>query len=98
MTADLVPFDLVAADLRLMIIDLGESVASQPAGISDLAVIAADELRRGRWPACAVSPQATSVAGDDLLAGRWPMPPRRGGARRRHAAGGSSDAWFPSTS
>jgi galactokinase len=65
MTTELVPFDLVTADLRLMIIDLGDIVASQPTGISDLALTAIDELRRGRLAALGpLFTEATSLAGD----------------------------------
>ena len=50
MTAELVPFDLVAAGLRLMIIDLGDPPAAGPPSGDrdrDLALAAADELRTG---------------------------------------------------
>ncbi|MEA2974309.1 MAG: galactokinase [Actinomycetota bacterium] len=66
MTTEPVPFDLVAAELRLMIIDLGEIVGSQPAGIPDLALTAVEELRRGGVAGLGpLFTVATSLAGDE---------------------------------
>lgn len=48
MSAELVPFDLLGAGLRLMLIDLGGTVGAVPsAGAADLAPAAVEELRRG---------------------------------------------------
>ncbi len=67
MTAELVPFDLVAADLRLMIIDLGEIVESEPSGNGELAVAAVEVLRRGDVAGLGtLFGQATSLAGDEV--------------------------------
>ena len=70
MTTELVPFDLVAAGLRLMIIDLGEIVGRHPpADAGDLALVAVDELRRGDMSALGrLFAEATSVADDDVAA------------------------------
>ncbi|MEA2828540.1 MAG: galactokinase [Actinomycetota bacterium] len=67
MTTELVPLDLVGAEMRLMIIDLGEIVARQPsADGSDLALAAVELLRRGDVAALGtLFGQATSPAGDD---------------------------------
>ena len=49
----------------MMIIDLGRTVASQPSGVSELAVTAADELRRGSVAGLGpLFTGATSSAGD----------------------------------
>jgi galactokinase len=47
MTVEQVPFDLVGAGLRLMMIDLGVEVGGVPTGAPDLARAAAEELRSG---------------------------------------------------
>jgi hypothetical protein len=70
MTTELVPLDLVGAGLRLMIIDLGEIVGSEPsADGADPALAAVDVLRRGDVAALGTMfGQATSLAGDEVAA------------------------------
>lgn len=47
MASELVPFDLLGAGLRLMIVDLGELVGSVPTGPPDLALTAVEAVRSG---------------------------------------------------
>jgi len=69
MTAEPVPFDLAGAGLRLMIIDLGTRVTSEPSeGAGDLAMEAVEVLERG--DIVGLGPlfgRATSLAGDEVV-------------------------------
>ncbi len=69
MTAEPVPFDLAAAGLRLMIIDLGGKVKSSPvAGAGDLALEAVEVLRRGDLSGLGpLFGRATSLAGAEAV-------------------------------
>ncbi len=69
MTLEPLPFDLAGAGLRLVIIDVGKVVASDPvAGAADLALAAVDVLRQG--DVAGLGPmlgRARSLAGDSVV-------------------------------
>ena len=68
MTTELVPLDLVGTGLRLMIIDLGEIVGSEPSAEgAGMALAAVEQLRRGDVAALGrLFGEATSLAGDEV--------------------------------
>ena len=69
MAAELVPCDLVGAGLRLMLIDLGDSVSTSPSGARELALAGVEVLRAGDLTALGpLFGQATSFAGDPVAA------------------------------
>ena len=77
MTAEMVPFDLNGAGLRLMLIDLGAPVASVASGPAELALAAADRLRSGNLMALGPCSRRPPTSRPTRMGSRpqWRAPP-----------------------